>query len=49
MLQAIGCGYTGIDEIRIEKLDISYNILLGNTITQYVLPYVETAKMKMRS
>ena len=47
MLQAIGEGYKGHARLRVEKLDISYNILLGRTLTQYVLPFVKTLKMKM--
>ena len=49
ILEAIGGGFRGDNHLRIKALDLSFNIFLGQTITQFVMPFVSELKICQRS
>lgn len=49
ILESIGNGFKGDNFMRVEKIDVSYNLFQGYTLTKFVLPYVKFAKMKARN
>ena len=49
ILESIGGGFRGDNHVRVQVLDLSYNILLGQAISQYVIPFVSELRICQHS